>query len=142
MLALSRFLIRPGVQCRHLASHVLGRALRRLPADFEARYGYRPGLVETFVDETRQAGTSFRAANWVRVGQTAGRGRAASNWAVIRGHYRLLDQPAASQITPERILAPTAAAPWSACSIRPPCSASRTAPISTSPSIPAASASA
>lgn len=205
VLALSRFLIRPSVQCRHLASRVLGLALRRLPADFEARYGYRPVLVETFVDETRQAGTCFRAANWVRVGQTAGRGRAApsghrvpvkaiylyplvrdwraqlggcppappapvpaapppsappaawpqaggglalpgwaerefggaplgdvrlsrrlvqsaqlqaaqptasfptaadSDGAAVRGHYRLLDQPAASQVTSERILAP------------------------------------
>ena len=77
VLALSRFLIRPSVQCHHRASRVLSLALRRLPADFEARYGYRPVLVETFVDEARQAGTCFRAANWIRVGQTAGRGRAA-----------------------------------------------------------------
>ena len=47
VVGLSRFLIRPGVKCRNLASHVLGRVLRRLPADFEARYGYTPYLVET-----------------------------------------------------------------------------------------------
>ena len=71
---LSRFLIRPGVDCRNLASHVLGRLLRRLPADFEARYGYAPYLVETFVDGAH-SGASLRAANWRLLGETAGRGR-------------------------------------------------------------------
>ena len=74
VVCMSRFLIRPAVHCANLASHVLGRALRRLPRDFEARYGYRPWLVETFVDPS-QDGTSLRAANFVRVGRTAGRGR-------------------------------------------------------------------
>ena len=59
---LSRFLIRPGVACRNLASHVLGQLPRHLPADFEARYGYAPYLVETFVDGTH-SGASLRAAN-------------------------------------------------------------------------------
>jgi len=72
---LSRFLIRPGVQCRNLASNILGACLRRLEKDFEARYGYRPWLVESFVDRERHAGTCFQAANWERVGQTKGRGR-------------------------------------------------------------------
>ena len=45
----SRFLIRPGVRCRSLASHVLGLAFRRLPLDFAERYGYRPWLVKTLV---------------------------------------------------------------------------------------------
>ena len=74
VLCLSRFLIRPGVQCRNLASHVLGRVLHRLPADFEARYRYRPWLVETFVGLAHD-GASFKAANFVWVGHTAGRGR-------------------------------------------------------------------
>ncbi len=72
---LSRFLIRPSVRCRNLASHVLGVCLRRVGRDFETRYGYRPWLVESFVDGERHAGTCFRAANWERVGQTKGRGR-------------------------------------------------------------------
>jgi len=72
---LSRFLIRPAVQCRNLASRILGECLRRLGTDFEARYGYRPWLVETFVDRDQHAGTCFQAANWERVGQTKGRGR-------------------------------------------------------------------
>ena len=74
VVCLSRFLIRPGVACAYLASHVLGRILRRLPRDFEIRYGYRPWLVETFL-EAQYDGASLRAANFVRVGETAGRGR-------------------------------------------------------------------
>ncbi len=71
----SRFLIRPSVRCRNLGSRVLGRALARLPDEIEARYGYRPLLVETFVDPETHAGTVFAAAGWERVGETTGRGR-------------------------------------------------------------------
>ena len=74
IVGLSRFLIRPGVHCRHLASHILGRVLRRLGADFEMRYGYRPWLVETFV-EPFYSGVSLQASNWRYLGQSAGRGR-------------------------------------------------------------------
>jgi len=74
VVGLSRFLIRPGVRCHHLASHVLGRVLRRLGADFQARYGYRPYLVETFV-EPPHSGVSLRASNWRYLGHSAGRGR-------------------------------------------------------------------
>ena len=74
VVCLSRLLIRPAVQCRHLASHVLGRVLRRVEADFEARYHYRPWVVETFVAPEHD-GACFRAANFVCVGPTAGRGR-------------------------------------------------------------------
>jgi len=72
---LSRFLIRPSVRCRNLASHVLGVCLRRVGRDFETRYGYRPWLLESFVDGERHEGTCFQAANWERIGQTKGRGR-------------------------------------------------------------------
>jgi len=75
VVGLSRFLIRPSVQCRNLASRVLGLAMARLPRDFERRYGYRPWLVETFVDTTQFAGTCYQAANWIRVGCSQGRGR-------------------------------------------------------------------
>ena len=75
VLGLSRFLIRPGVVCRNLASHVLGRVVRVVAADFERCFGYRPWLLETFVDESEHSGASWRAANWVRVGESAGRGR-------------------------------------------------------------------
>ena len=75
VVGLCRFLIRPGVVCRNLASHVLGRGVRALREDFERLYGYRPWLLETFVDEREHTGASLRAANWVRVGESAGRGR-------------------------------------------------------------------
>ena len=75
VVGLSRFLIRPSVKCRNLASRVLGEALRRLGPDFEARYGYRPWLVETFVETERHDGASLRATNWRVLGKTQGRGR-------------------------------------------------------------------
>ena len=191
VVGLCRFLIRPGVVCRNLASHVLGRVVRALGEDFERLYGYRPWLLETFVDEREHTGASLRAANWVRVGESAGRGRNdrthgapetrkaaylyelepawrarlgvsapgvaplapgegldAASWAgnefgtaplgdarlsarlvesahhmaqcpmraitgaangaraVVKGHYRLIDQPADSAVTVEHILAP------------------------------------
>jgi len=71
----ARFLIRPGVAVPHLASWLLGAVTRRLPADWRARYGYAPVLVETFVETPRFTGTSYRAANWTLVGQTRGRGK-------------------------------------------------------------------
>ena len=191
VVGLCRFLIRPHVACRNLASHVLGRATRAVGEDFERLYGYRPWLLETFVDERVHTGASLRAANWVRVGESAGRGRNdrthaapetrkavyvyeldpawrerlalpapgraplvpgegldAGSWAanefggapvgdarlsarlvqsahhmalspmraitgatngaraVVKGHYRLIDQPADSEVTVENILAP------------------------------------
>ena len=75
VVGLCRMLIRPHVACRNLASHVLGRAVRAVGEDFERLYGYRPWLLETFVEETEHTGASLRAANWVRVGETGGRGR-------------------------------------------------------------------
>ena len=74
VVCLNRFLIRPSVRCPHLASHALGRILRRLPRDFRARYGHRPFLVESFADEGYD-GTCLRAANFLCVGRTGGRGR-------------------------------------------------------------------
>ncbi len=71
---LNRFLVRPSVRCPHLASHVLGRVLRRLPGDFEARYGFRPWLVGSFADEGYE-GICLRAAGFLCVGRTEGRGR-------------------------------------------------------------------
>jgi hypothetical protein len=75
VVANSRFLILPGVRVPHLGSHVLGLAARRLGADWARRYGQRPVLLETFVDEGRHAGTVYRAANWQRLGESSGRGR-------------------------------------------------------------------
>ena len=71
----SRFLILPWVQVRHLASHVLARSARQLRQDWAARYGRCPLLIETLVDMPRYQGTCYRAANWIDLGLTAGRGR-------------------------------------------------------------------
>jgi hypothetical protein len=71
----SRFLILPQMRVPHLASHVLGLALRRLRSDWRQRYGYEPLLVETFIEAERFAGTCYRASNFVEVGKTQGRGR-------------------------------------------------------------------
>lgn len=71
----TRFLILAGVRVPHLASHLLRRITRRLSRDWQARYGHPIHLVETFVEPDRFAGTSYRAAGWVRVGATTGRGR-------------------------------------------------------------------
>jgi hypothetical protein len=71
----SRFLILPWVRDRYLASSVLAQVVRRLPDDWEARFGVRPVLAETLVDSARFSGTCYKAANWVHVGQTVGRGK-------------------------------------------------------------------
>ncbi len=68
----SRFLILPGVRIRNLASHLLGQTLRRLPSDWEDRYGYAPWLVESYVDPAHYSGTSYRAAGFIRLGQSKG----------------------------------------------------------------------
>jgi hypothetical protein len=70
----SRFLIPPWVQVPHLASHVLGRMARLLPADWQRIYEHPVYFLETFVDPTRHRGTCYRAANWIVLGQTFGRG--------------------------------------------------------------------
>jgi len=71
----SRFLLLPWVQVCHLASKILARCARQLPGDWERMYGYKPLLLETFVDSSLFRGTCYRAANWVFLGQTKGRGR-------------------------------------------------------------------
>lgn len=70
----SRFLILPWVRVKGLASHILGRVNRRLADDWWELYGKQPLLLETFV-EARFQGTSYRAANWLKLGETQGRGR-------------------------------------------------------------------
>jgi hypothetical protein len=80
----TRFLILPWVRCQNLATKALALAKRRLADDWQARYGYRPVLLETFVDQ-RFHGTCYKAGNWVNVGVTQGRSR------MDRDHKR--DQP-------------------------------------------------
>jgi hypothetical protein len=70
----SRFLIFPWVDVANLASHVLAQLVRRVGADWEACWGYRPLLLETFVDPTYFRGSCYRAAGWALLGRTSGEG--------------------------------------------------------------------
>jgi hypothetical protein len=71
----ARFLILPWVTCKNLASKILSLTSHRLSGDWQDHYGYRPVLLETFVERDRFVGTCYKAANWVLVGQTKGRGK-------------------------------------------------------------------
>ena len=71
----TRFLILPWVQVPHLASHILGHMARQLSPDWERAYGHPIYFLETFVDPERFRGTCYRAANWVLLGRTTGRGK-------------------------------------------------------------------
>jgi hypothetical protein len=77
LLSNDRFLIFPWVHVAHLASHALSLATRQIGDEWLRAFGYRPVLIETFVDPTRFAGTCYRAANWQFLGHTQGRGRLA-----------------------------------------------------------------
>lgn len=72
----TRFLILPWIRIEHLASHVLGQVARRLREDWQQLWGYRPVLLETFVDPERFRGTCYRGAGWIELGLTRGEGLA------------------------------------------------------------------
>jgi hypothetical protein len=76
----SRFLILPGIRIPNLASKILSLNVKRLSADWMAVYGHPLVLVETFVDHSRFAGTCYRAAGWLCLGQTRGYGRNAGKY--------------------------------------------------------------
>ena len=71
----ARFLILPWVTSRNLASTLLAKVARQLPADWDRHYGHRPVILETFVEIPRFRGTCYKAANWIHVGDTQGRGK-------------------------------------------------------------------
>jgi len=81
----SRFLILPWVHVPNLASRILGMAARQAPRDWEARYGRKPVLLETFVERDRFRGTCYKAANWIEVGDTVGYS--------LYGHKKRRQQP-------------------------------------------------
>jgi len=74
VVGMSRFLIRKSVNCHNMASKTLGMSIKTVVNDFESRYGYKPLLLESFVDEA-WSGTCYQAANWIKIGKTKGRGR-------------------------------------------------------------------
>jgi Druantia protein DruA len=71
----SRFLILPWVEVKNLASSALALAVKTVPGDWQRCYGYRPALMETLVEPKRFKGTCYKAANWIHLGKTTGRGR-------------------------------------------------------------------
>ena len=89
----SRLLILPWVRVKNLASTILSRTARALVADWRATYGVTPVLLETLVDPTRFDGASYRAANWLVVGTTRGRGRNDRDRRAVRSPKRVLLYP-------------------------------------------------
>jgi hypothetical protein len=71
----SRFLILPWVRSQNLASKILAQLAKQLQQDWQSHYGYQPVLMETFVQQNLFRGTCYRAANWIHVGHTQGRGK-------------------------------------------------------------------
>ena len=79
----ARFLVLPWIESKGLASKILSIAARQLPRDWKHRYGFEPVLLETFVEYERHKGTCYKAANWVNVGRTAGRGKKSTSHKVL-----------------------------------------------------------
>jgi hypothetical protein len=88
-----RFLVLPWVQVKHLASHILGQMARRLAGDWERLYHHPVYFLETFVDPEKHRGTCYRAANWVVMGRTTGRGNNCPNKRPNRSIKEVLGYP-------------------------------------------------
>jgi hypothetical protein len=93
----TRFLILPWVTVEHLASHILGRMASRISADWQRIYGHPIYFLETFVDPERFRGTCYRAANWVVLGKTTGRGKQSNSYVPNRSIKDVLGYPLAKQ---------------------------------------------
>jgi hypothetical protein len=89
----TRFLILPWVRVEHLASHILGRMAARISDDWEQMYGHPIYFLETFVDPERFRGTCYRAANWVLLGRTTGRGKQSNSYVPNRSIKEVLGYP-------------------------------------------------
>ncbi len=88
-----RFLVLPWVKVPHLASHLLGQMAQRLSADWERVYGHPIYYLETFIDPARFRGTCYRAANWVWLGLTTGRGKDSTSLLPTRSKKEVLGYP-------------------------------------------------
>jgi hypothetical protein len=89
----TRFLILPWVRVEHLASHILGRMAARISDDWQKLYGHPIYFLETFVDQERFRGTCYRAANWVLLGRTTGRGKQSNSYVPNRSIKEVLGYP-------------------------------------------------
>ena len=91
-----RFLLLPWVQVPHLASHILGRMAARISQDWAHSYSHPLYFLETFVDPERFPGTCYYAANWIRLGETTGRGKASNSYVPNRSIKHVLGYPLSS----------------------------------------------
>jgi len=89
----TRFLILPWVRIEHLASHILGRMAACISEDWQRMYGHPIYFLETFVDPERFRGTCYRAANWVSLGKTTGRGKQSNSYVPNRSIKEILGYP-------------------------------------------------
>src|ERR1700693_1629975 len=89
----TRFLILPWVRVEHLASPILGRMAARISDDWQRMYGHPIYFLETFVDSERFRGTCYRAANWVLLGKTTGRGKQSNSYVPNRSIKEILGYP-------------------------------------------------
>ena len=89
----TRFLILPWVRVEHLASHILGRMAAQISADWQQMYGHPIYFLETFIDPERFRGTCYRAANWVLMGRTTGRGKQSNSYVPNRSIKEVLGYP-------------------------------------------------
>jgi Domain of unknown function (DUF4338) len=89
----TRFLILPWVRVEHLASHILGRMAARISEDWQRMYGHPIYFLETFVDPERFRGICYRAANWVLLGKTTGRGKQSNSYVPNRSIKKVLGYP-------------------------------------------------
>jgi len=89
----TRFLILPWIRVPHLASHILGCVAGALAADWERMYRHSVYFAETFIDPGRFRGTCYRAANWVLMGRTTGRGKASNSYTPNRSIKEVLGYP-------------------------------------------------
>lgn len=89
----SRFLILPGVRVANLASRILSANLKRLCADWQRIHGHAPLLAETFIDPSRFAGTCYRAANWIDLGETRGFAKSNASYVAHGQSKRILVYP-------------------------------------------------
>ena len=89
----TRFLILPWVRVEHLASHILGLMAARISGDWQQLYGHPIYFLETFVDPERFRGTCYRAANWVLLGRTTGRGKQSNSYVPNRSIKAVLGYP-------------------------------------------------
>jgi hypothetical protein len=125
VIGLSRFLIRPGVDCPNLATGCYRLVMQRVREDWFERYGLRPVLVETYVDRSTYTGKSLVAADWLRVGQSQGRGRTTAKkadrpksvkdvwvWQWDAQARNQLQQRALPAVVPRSIFSSTAAKDW------------------------------